>query len=301
MSLTVYNYHYIEMPEYPYSGVHSIKKDDFLNKVKIIKENFNLVSINEIISGEYPENACLITFDDGLKCHFNFLLPIMREYNLNCACFISGRPLAEKRATLVHKSHYVRANLAPEKFERFLYQVIEEENQSDYMNFSDEIAANHYKYDSLANARVKYCLNYVMPPMVSEKIINVGFNQLIDSEQEFCEQWYMSEDEIFEMNNEFNNVGSHAWTHSPLKQLSDKDSKMEIVESKRLLEKIINNDVNAISYPLGNKEAVSDREALFAKSAGYKCGFTMKREINNNLNNPFLISRFDANDLKIAK
>ena len=39
MSLTVYNYHYIEMPEYPYSGIHSIKKEDFLNKVKTILES----------------------------------------------------------------------------------------------------------------------------------------------------------------------------------------------------------------------------------------------------------------------
>ena len=137
-----------------------------------------------------------------------------------------------------------------------------------------------------------------MPPIISEKVINLGFNQLVDSEQEFFDQWYMSEDEIFEMNNEFNNIGSHAWTHSPLKQLSDTDSKMEIEKSKSLLERIINNEVDAISFPFGNKEAVSEREALFAKSVGYKCGFTMKREVNINLNNPFLLSRFDANDLK---
>ena len=144
------------------------------------------------------------------------------------------------------------------------------------MRFSDEIAIDHYKYDCLANARLKYCLNYVMPPIVSEKVINRGLNQLVGSEQEFCDQWHMSEDEVFEMKNEFNNIGSHAWTHSPLKQLTDKDSKMEIEKSKNLLERITNKDVNAISYPLGNKEAVSEREVFFAKSAGYKCGFTMK-------------------------
>lgn len=64
----------------------------------------------------FKRNSCLITFDDGLKCHYEIVFKLMKEYNFPVHFFISSQPLKEKKAIEVHKSQYVRANTSPEYF-----------------------------------------------------------------------------------------------------------------------------------------------------------------------------------------
>ena len=57
------------------------------------------------------------------------------------------------------------------------------------------------------------------------------------------------------------------------------------------MEKITQKEINFISYPLGNFEAVNRKVAKIAKSINFKFGFTMEREINHTLS---LQAKFDG-------
>ena len=72
----------------------------------------SLRQIREAIDGKapLPDRSCLITFDDGLRCHYATVYPLMQKHNFPAAFFACTLPLAEGRATQIHKSHYVRAH-----------------------------------------------------------------------------------------------------------------------------------------------------------------------------------------------
>lgn len=65
-------------------------------------------------------------------------------------------------------------------------------------------------------------------------------------------------------------IGSHGCTHQHLNNLSDKESRREIFESKHILESITGKSVYLIAYPFGS---AGKREYKYAKKAGYNYGF----------------------------
>ena len=95
-------------------------------------------------------------------------------------------------------------------------------------------------------------------------------------EEEFVENWYLGKRDILDLKEANQSIGSHAYSHRPLARLSDDQAKYELAHSKFLLEKLVDEDIAAISYPFGNVDAVTAREFRIAEEVGYKFGFTEK-------------------------
>ena len=91
---------------------------------------------------------------------------------------------------------------------------------------------------------------------------------------------YMSWDMILEMSNAGMVIGSHSMSHTDLTSLSKKDSTLELVKSKNMIEEAINHKIDSFSFPFGffNSSLVSQ-----AKKAGYKRIFNSKHGISSNL------------------
>ena len=169
----------------------------------------------------------------------------------------------------------------------------------DVANFvkSESSIRKRYRYDNIDIAKAKYIINYCLDDIIKNLFIDTFFNNLINDEKSFAKEWYLNEDQLIEMRKFYDCIGSHAMSHNPLAKMSIKDVNYELIESKKILESVILNPVTSISYPLGNKGAVSKRDGILADEAGYKFGFTMEREWNNTLNNPTFLARIDCNDL----
>lgn len=238
----------------------------------------------------------MITFDDGLRCHYDIIFPLMIEYNFPAAFFVSTKPLVEKKATNVHESHFVRANVPPERIYEAMMAYLNSHCIKENA-YGEDLIRKHYRYDELETARLKYLLNYVLPEDASTKIINDLFAEIVEDEESFCSEWYMTEKEIKALHDRFGCIGSHAHSHGPLASFSDQQSQAEIFESKKHLENVTDAKIEAISYPLGNPKAVSLREGKLAKMSGYAFGFTMERTVNLSPISPQLFARIDCNDL----
>ena len=302
--LLAVNYHYVGMPEFPCAGIYNLEKFQFLNQVRWLKERFRLVSLPEILDwvqfGSWPDEAvCLITFDDGLRCHHEVVVPLMREHGIPAAFFVSGRPLAERRGTEIHKSHVVRARLGDalvrEAFIAFLKRKAMDEELFSAIPEA-EIRA-HYRYDPFPTAQFKYWTNYVLPPDLRGEFWDDLILELYEKESDFCEEWYMDESMIAAMHKEFECIGSHAWSHDPLASMTEAEATRELVHSRKVLEDCTRGAILALSYPLGNANAVGQREGALALEVGYRLGFTMERAINMTGRYPTLMARIDCNDL----
>lgn len=301
--LLVVNYHYLGMPDYPYPGIHSLSVEGFLKHLFWLKEHFELIGLFQLLSLQdevLSKNTCLITFDDGLRCQFEAIFPLMEEYRFPAAFFISAKPLLEGVATDTHKFQYIRAHLAPDKIFQRIIETANEFNFS-FEDYSEEEIKAHYRYDSFEVARNKYLLNYILPQDIRSKIVTSLFKYLVEDENSFCDDWYMDKDQIKTLHQRFSCIGSHAYSHCALASLSTDECSYELLSSKTAIEGIIGDKIYSLSYPLGNEKAVGLREAELAKAIGYRIGFTMERAVNFDLKQPLLLARLDANDIPVGK
>ena len=83
-------------------------------------------------------------------------------------------------------------------------------------------------------------------------------------------------------------IGCHSMTHAYLAGLSEKELKVEVLESKDKLEQIIGHRVNHFSCPGGRW---SNSVARVAREAGYATVATSRVGTNSARSNPFCLSR----------
>lgn len=87
----VLTYHHIS--KNPFSGI-TISPERFEEDLKMLKENnFNVISLREMIDAmegrsELPQNAVVITFDDGIESFYKYAYPLLKEYNMPAVQFI---------------------------------------------------------------------------------------------------------------------------------------------------------------------------------------------------------------------
>ena len=170
------------------------------------------------------------------------------------------------------------------------------ERNIDAHGFSASVLGEAYRYDALETAKIKYCFNYIFSQKQKEQFFTQFMSKNM-TESDFVDEWYVSEAELAEMDNMFECLASHAKSHTPLRTLGADQCFDELLTSKIFLENLVGREVFSISYPSGNLEAVSKREASMASKAGYKFGFTMERQINRSVHDPHLLARIDCNDL----
>lgn len=113
---------------------------------------------------------------------------------------------------------------------------------------------------------------------------------------------YLGRDQLIELSNcKLCTIGAHTISHPKLRYLNDEDISKEVVESKRLLEKIINKNVDVFAYPYGSVYAVDNRSIEAVKNAGYNIAFSTLKSHNVNLEEArFFLPRININE-KVAK
>ena len=298
--LLVVNYHYVGMPEYPFPGIHGLSIDEFCRHVRHLKDRYSIIGLDDLqsIHSSNDKTYCLLTFDDGLTCHYENVFPVLNDEGVKGVFFISTKPLSSHQAANTHKIHVVRAHMEPADFYNELRGLCQDRGVHIDRSLED-ISTRYYRYDIELNAKSKYILNYVLSDSVRGDFIEGLFSKIYPDERKFVSDWYLSEEQILKMNSQYCCIGSHAHTHNPLAKMDYDQAYKELSESKAILEKITGNDITTLSYPLGSKGAVGSREADIAKNVGYEYAFTMYRGMNKNIDNPFLLLRLDCNDVDI--
>jgi len=119
-------------------------------------------------------------------------------------------------------------------------------------------------------------------------------NHGFDQNQEYENAQALNEFQIKEMA-PFVNMQSHTLFHPILPKCKIDDAKVEIGDSKKLLEEKYNLKINSISYPNGD---YSMRDIKLSKDAGYECGITVDFGFNNFNADLFRLKRISVNDTR---
>ena len=293
--LLVVNYHYIR-DEIPTDGIYPITPSFFKKQLELIHKNgYDFVSLEDINNtiktkeNKLPKKSCLITFDDGLKESYENGLPILDDMGIPAVFFIISDTIAYNNLIDVHKLHYLRTQVDTKE----IYEIVSTECEL----LDDDIILKQYPFDDLISGKVKYLLNFVKP-----KIIKEIFPKFISkSETDITKEFYMNDKQIKDLYNR-GYLGTHSKSHRPLAKLSDENMYADILESVLCIEELCGTDsrIDSISYPYGEASAVNDKVKYNCERLDLVSGFTMFRGLNkieDIINNPLMIKRFDTNDV----
>ncbi|MHC4675974.1 MAG: polysaccharide deacetylase family protein [Planctomycetota bacterium] len=91
-------------------------------------------------------------------------------------------------------------------------------------------------------------------------------------------------------------IGAHTVTHSPLSALSVPKQKVEIVQSKEDLEKILGTQVTSFSYPYGLKKDFTSESVTIVQESGFERACTNVVDVVNHRSRLFELPRFWVRD-----
>jgi peptidoglycan/xylan/chitin deacetylase (PgdA/CDA1 family) len=290
-NLIIFNYHRIYsqplLTQYN-EGVFAHSEDVFLAQMKWIKNNFNILSEDELINildGKVTltgRNA-MITFDDGYIDNFELAFPILQYMQIPATFFI---PCNQIEGITLPWWDQVSYLLKTSK--------------------KETISFNGTKFHIRCRTQlIKDTINDVLRIFKNSPVVEVPEllkNLVISCETPLPEQvnlnkQFMNWSQIKEVSTKKITIGSHTMNHNTLANLSEDEQREELKQSKNVLESKVDKTINSVAYPVGGPTAFSKVTTEIAKDVGYKLGYSF---INGYYQNSD-INRFEIKRVELAQ
>lgn len=268
-----------------------ISSEKFIKHLKFLKENCNILSMDEIIYYHenkilYPKNSVAITFDDGFENNYTVAAPLLDKFKIPTAFYISSGLIGSDSMFWVDELEDC-INLSSEK------QIKIEINGN---NFEFSISNNDEKINTMFLLK-QYCKN--CPTDEKNNILGQVKNKTkINPSIEHSENYKkMNWAQLKEMhNNSLFTIGGHSLNHEILSKLSEEKMRYEISESLNILSKNLG-VVRHYSYPEGRMEHFNNKTIKYLKDCGIKCCPTTLNGFNTMDTDLFLLKRTHTDKL----
>jgi len=246
--------------DYPMTrSVINCTPSEFDEQLDFLSQNYYVTNFREIEAildrGDViPENSLIITFDDGYFDNFAFALPLLKKYGMTATVFIS--------TSYVDTGNPFWVDLLA--FQIFTMPI-----------GTIEILNGEHSYDVTEGNRndVRVAIGRLcstITPVMKERVLTdvayqTGIYEIPENYMKLCRP--MTWDEVRHLDDAGIEIGAHSVSHGFLTQYDDENLLVELVESKRQLEKQLGRPIISMAYPAGNHD---DRVVQAAGSAGYK-------------------------------
>lgn len=298
-------YHYTrDLKHSRYPEIKGLDVPLFRQQLAYMKEHFRFVTMEQVIcaaegTAELPENALLLTFDDGYADNYTFAMPLLEEFGAQGAFFIPGKTFTTHQLLDVNKIHYI---LASADITRLLPDVKRKMDayrgrEYDYAP-TEELFAQYAvpsRYDSKETVFVKQMLQTVLPEKVRGQISSDLFEQYVGvTEEQLAYELYLTEDQLRAMKRHGMYIGCHGYDHYWLGNLSPEQMRQDIAMGLDAIGALIDRGRWVMNYPYGsyNAEVVD-----YIRSQGACLGLTTEvRAARIGTDEPLLLPRLDCND-----
>jgi peptidoglycan/xylan/chitin deacetylase (PgdA/CDA1 family) len=242
--------------------------------------------------------SVFLTFDDGLEDHWRAARDMLDPLGIKAAFFVCSRPAREKRALTVHRVQWLRSQTPPSDFEADFFRRLPEDLRPKGNETWVEKAKRTYVYDMPAVARVKYALNFVLPPAIVDTITREMFVDRGICERVFCEQFYMSNRQLRLLVESGHVLGVHGHTHEPFSRLGH-ELFTEIQVNVDFLAETGGARPRWISYPFGREDAIPEAQQLkeMFSRFGFQLGFTLLGTWNDGTQEAHKLRRINTNEV----
>ena len=304
-------YHYVrEIKQSRYPNIKGLEAHLFKKQLDYIEQNYSVVTAEQVIAyyngaGTLPENAALLTFDDGYSDHFQYVYPILKNRKMQGSFFVPVKPVQENRVLDVNKIHLLLEAVPPKKLiagiKRLLPDYQKEHDVADFEAYYHELAKPG-RYDTAEVIFIKRLLQHKLPDDVRLDLLSRLFETFISvPEHVIARELYMTGDQCKCLVEDGMHVGAHTCDHLWLNQISDDRQDEQFRNNVSFLESIgADADTYTMAYPYG---AYNSKTLDLMNKYNMKLGFTTEPIGNINLKetHPYELPRLDTNDLPVQQ
>lgn len=298
-------YHYVrDLKHSRYPEIKGLDVSLFRQQIEFMKEHFSIVTMEQVIDAverkiNLPENALLLTFDDGYADNYTFVLPILEEFGVQGSFFIPGKTFTTHQLLDVNKVHYILASADILKLVEDVKKEMDYFRGQEFDYASTEELFQKYaianRFDPKETIFVKRMLQTVLPEKVRNMISSKLFEKYVGvSEEQLAYELYLTEDQIRTMKRHGMFIGVHGYDHYWLGNLESEQMKTDISMALDTLDEFIDRKHWVMNYPYGsyNSEVID-----YIKRQGACVSLTTDvRVADLDYDSPLELPRLDCND-----
>lgn len=270
---TIIMYHGIDLIGSTEFNSRQTSRNDFRKHVLFLKKYFHIISLTDFFEERFIAGKpnISLTFDDGYLNNFKYALPILEETKTTGTFYITG--LNQGDCDILWADFL---DIASKLTKQDIEIDGETFRQNNGIYYSLETGKNLYTLIKTEKAESNY-----------KQMMMDSFTNLYDfkSDSRFDDYWkLMTDDQIVICSkSRYIEIGSHGLHHNNLGSIPEHLAKLELADSKKYLENIIQKSIDSIGYPDGS---YSRRTLDIAENLGYKYqtaadGFLYKEDQND--------------------
>lgn len=255
--MQVVMYHYVRpesagLPPYDY---YHLSLDDFRRQLDHFESEYRFTTgerFRRICRGEATpcENEVVLTFDDGLIDHREWVLPELERRGLWGLFFVNTGPIMRGEALVVHRVHSLLGRVPVASAANALTNALTDVDHPDVPPEVGRELRERSDRQSQISA-VKTVLNSVLDLETATDVLD-RVESAVDVDPPAVDELYLGEMGIERLDEAGMIVGAHTVTHPYLSRVSGQRQRREIERSFEWLDSICDPPVRAFAYPFGD-------------------------------------------------
>ena len=303
--LNIVMYHYVrDLKNSRYPEIKGLDYELFKQQIRFFSEKFHVVRMEDVIAwykekAPLPENAMLLTFDDGYIDNYTFVFPVLKEYGMQGSFFVPGKVFTEHCMLDVNKIHYLQASASIEILCKELFAQLDAYRGNGWEYPSNEELFEEYakanRFDNKETIFFKRILQVALPEELRNIICDNLFQKYVGVPEEIlAREIYISYDQMKLMKREGMYFGVHGYDHYWMNRLEPSALKKDIEKGLACMEGLLDEKEWVINYPYGSYseevvESLRDSGCVLGLSADVRVADLEK-------DNRFILPRLDTND-----
>lgn len=306
--LTIVMYHYVrDFARSRFPGIRGLDFSAFRRQLDYLQDRHHIVEMPDVLAAlrgdqPLPENAALLTFDDGYAEHYDLVFPELHKRRLSGCFYAPVAPLREHRLLDVNRVHFILAATLedPSRVSAIIDERITAErdtrNLHEVSTYRAEWAHPN-RFDDAETIYIKRMLQTVLPPDMRHTIAQELFARFVTADEAaFAAELYISEYQARLMQSCGMSFGSHGAEHVWLNHISPDDQAREIDRSLGFLRDIgvpVDREW-VMCYPYGGW---NDTLLELLRARGCSAGLTTEvATARIGRHDPLRLPRYDTND-----
>jgi peptidoglycan/xylan/chitin deacetylase (PgdA/CDA1 family) len=232
----------------------STPPDVFESHVRKLARDYEIVSLDEVLSEKLPRRALLITFDDGYRSVAELALPILRRLGVPSLFFVTGACLEHDSLPLDNLLSHLCATVGLDR----LGAALDPDSRAagSFSHVLDLVAAMPYPRRLRVGNELAERFELDQARLRSESGIFLDPDDLAGLAAFGCE------------------VANHTRAHLFCRSIVDETSAHDqLVEHARRLESLTGRPVRAFSYPYGHRDDATPIVERVLRESGHEASF----------------------------
>jgi len=302
--LWVVTYHYVrDFRATPYPKIKGLDARAFEAQFDYLRGRYEMASLESALAfleGTYsaPKDLCLLTFDDGLREHHDFVAPLLRGHGVQGIFALITRCAEGAWVATAHKNHLLLATLSLDAYRASYEARLRERTGRIPDPASRQVLETTYRWDDLETSRLKYMINFQTPPQLRDEILSELITETLGSEEDLAHELYLSFDEARAMQDDGMLMAGHSHTHPSLSSLGDLQHEEIGNCARRLRAACRPQDIWPFVYPFGKKDSFDGQSIQALRAHEFSCAFSTVSGPNTTDDDPFRLRRVDTNEVQ---